>query len=391
MTGPVAFKYRAFLSYAHADMGWAKWLQRRLEAYLLDKDLRGRVTALGPVPARLAPIFRDRDDFSGGTSLNDATIAALDASAALIVLCSTVSATRPAVNEEVRLFRHRHPDRPVVPVIVAGQFPANFPQSLRFELGADGSVTDQEITILGPDLRERGDGRGLGVAKVIAGLTGVAADEVYRRAQRSRQRALRRSVAGLAAIAVALAGLAGWAEINRRDAVAQRAVAEARRKEAEQNFVAAKQGADALVFDIAQALRNQMGMRTATVRKILGTAEQVFDKLVVNAGGDKDLLRSQSVMLNEFATTYGDQGDTQKEDEVSRKSLAIMEKLTAAEPNNAEWQYDLSIAQNRVGDALVVEGKFAEALGFYNDAFSVMEKLDKQAPGTPKLQENLSI
>ena len=44
----------------------------------------GRVTAMGPVPKTLRPIFRDREDFSGGHSLTDATIAALDASAALI-------------------------------------------------------------------------------------------------------------------------------------------------------------------------------------------------------------------------------------------------------------------------------------------------------------------
>jgi hypothetical protein len=60
----------------------------------------------------LRSIFRDREDFSGGDALNDATIAALDASATVIVLCSPVAAGRPAINEEVRLFRSRHPNRP---------------------------------------------------------------------------------------------------------------------------------------------------------------------------------------------------------------------------------------------------------------------------------------
>ena len=132
VAGHAQFKFSAFLSYAHADARWGTWLHKRLEGYKLDRELVGRVTPRGPVPKTLRPIFRDRDDFSGGHTLTDATIAALDASAALIAVCSTVAATRPAVNEEVRLFRSRHPDRPVIPVIIEGTYPANFPPALRF-------------------------------------------------------------------------------------------------------------------------------------------------------------------------------------------------------------------------------------------------------------------
>src|SRR5215510_5910987 len=119
--------YRAFLSYSHRDTRWARWLHGALESYRIDKDLLGRGTPQGPVPKTLRPIFRDREDFSGGHSLNDATVAALDASAALIVLCSATAATRPAVNEEVRLFRSRHPGRPVIPVMIGGTYPDNVP------------------------------------------------------------------------------------------------------------------------------------------------------------------------------------------------------------------------------------------------------------------------
>jgi hypothetical protein len=182
-----SFKYRAFLSYSHADTGWAKRLHAQLENFRLDKDLVGRETPLGPVPKTLRPIFRDREDFSGGNTLTDATVAALDASAALIVLCSPVSAGRPAVNEEVRLFRSHYPDRPVIPVIIEGTVPDNFPPALRFELAADGTLTDRPVTILGPDLREAADGKNLGLAKIVAGLTGLGSDEVYRRAERERR------------------------------------------------------------------------------------------------------------------------------------------------------------------------------------------------------------
>ena len=300
MPAPSDFKYRAFLSYAHADVAWGQRLHRQLETFRIAKDLAGRETPRGPVPKALRPIFRDREDFSGGYALTDATIAALDQSSALIVLCSTVAATRPAVNEEVRLFRWRHPDRPVIPVILDGAWPDNFPPALRFEIAADGSVTDKPANILGPDLRDEADGATLGLAKVVAGLIGVGTDEIVRRAERDRQWRLRNWIAGLSAVIVALAGLTVWAEINRREAVAQRRLAEEqrqladqRRQEAERNFTLAKGAADGLVFDIAQGLRDVEGMRAGTVAKILATARATFDKLADAAPDNLALQRSR--------------------------------------------------------------------------------------------------
>jgi hypothetical protein len=45
---PQDFKFRAFLSYAHADVRWAKWLHGQLEGFAIDQDLVDRVTPTGP-------------------------------------------------------------------------------------------------------------------------------------------------------------------------------------------------------------------------------------------------------------------------------------------------------------------------------------------------------
>ena len=118
MADPVALKYRAFISYSHADTSWAKWLHRGLEGFRIDKDLVGRETATGTIPKTLRPVFRDRDDFTAGHTLSEQTLAALDVSQALIVICSPAAAKSHYVNEEIRLFKSRHPDRPVIPLIV---------------------------------------------------------------------------------------------------------------------------------------------------------------------------------------------------------------------------------------------------------------------------------
>src|SRR5512135_2947756 len=158
-----AFKYRAFVSYSHADTQWAKWLHRGLENFHIDRDLVGRQTATGTIPKSLRPIFRDRDEFTAGHTLSDQTQAALEASQALIVICSPASAKSRYVNEEIRLFKSRHAERPVIPLIVAGK-PGDselecFPPALKFRLDADGQITDRSVELLAADVREEGDGK----------------------------------------------------------------------------------------------------------------------------------------------------------------------------------------------------------------------------------------
>lgn len=206
MPSACTLKYRAFLSYAHADEKWAIWLHRRLERYRIDEDLVGRETPVGPVPRTLGPIFRDREDFSSGDTLTPATIEALDNSAALIVLCSTVSAERRAVGEEVRLFRWRHPQRPLIPVVLEGTYPHNYPPPLRYEIAPDGTVTDRSVSVLASDVR---DGRKAALAKIVAGLISVPPDDVRKRQLIADRRAAIKRTANFTSIAV-LALLAGY-------------------------------------------------------------------------------------------------------------------------------------------------------------------------------------
>jgi tetratricopeptide (TPR) repeat protein len=199
-------KYRAFLSYSHADTSLAQRVHRRLEGFHIDKELVGRITQTGPIPKTLRPIFRDRHDFDAGSSLGEQTAAALDDSAALILLASPNAARSKYANEEVRLFKSRHPDRPVIPLIVDGT-PGDaekecFPPALRFAVAPDGIVSDKPVDILAADLREKGDGFQLALAKVVARLIGLAPDDVYRRAERERRRQNRLRMAVAAVIAV---------------------------------------------------------------------------------------------------------------------------------------------------------------------------------------------
>jgi formylglycine-generating enzyme required for sulfatase activity len=218
MVEPKAVKYRAFISYSHQDTTWAKWLQRGLEGFKIDKDLAGRETARGTIPESLRPTFRDREDFTAGEALPAQTHAALDASNALVVVCSPDSAKSNYVNEEIRSFKSRHPDRPIIPLIVGGKpdDPTQecFAPALRHKFDAKGRTTKRKAELLAADAREQGDGNDLALAKVIAGLLGLSSDDVFRRAERERRAVARRrrrvqALVGVLGFAI-LAGVIGW-------------------------------------------------------------------------------------------------------------------------------------------------------------------------------------
>jgi len=185
-------RYRAFLSYSHSDEALAGWLHRELERWRVPKDLIGRPTPKGPIPANLRPIFRDRDDFAGGASLREATVAALAESEFLAVLCSPAAAQCSYVKEEVRLFKSLGRADRVVPVIVAGE-PGDaeqecFPDPVKYRLNDEGQVSNEKAEPNAADMREKGDGRTRVLAKVVAGLLGVTFDEIARRAEQARRR-----------------------------------------------------------------------------------------------------------------------------------------------------------------------------------------------------------
>jgi len=214
-------RYTAFLSYSHKDSAAAGKLHRRLESYRLPKRLVGKEAPHGIVPARLWPIFRDRDELPAASDLSETVRAALAQSGALIILCSSHAAESLWVAEEIRVFRELHPDRPILAAILDGDPPDCFPAALR-AFGQDGTWHEPLAT----DLRREADGAHLGLLKLVAGITGVGLDELV---QRDAARRIRRVMAVTGAALVAMLIMAALAVV----ALNARAEAERQRAEAE--------------------------------------------------------------------------------------------------------------------------------------------------------------
>lgn len=215
------FRYWAFISYSQRDVEWAKRLHAFLEGYRIPSALVGQRVNGRQIPRRLIPVFRDRDELPGSPDLGATLRQALSESASLVVVCSPNSAASIWVNEEIRFYKasggakHCFPIVVATPPVAAGQpdnIDAALPQALRFEVDADGTISDRPVEPLAADARENMDGWNNACLKIVAGIIGVGFDALRQReqARRRRQRALR-ALAGAAAamlVAVLYLGLA---------------------------------------------------------------------------------------------------------------------------------------------------------------------------------------
>jgi tetratricopeptide (TPR) repeat protein len=271
--------------------------------------------------------------------------------------------------------------------------------------------------------------------KIVADLFDVPPQFLPALRQEEAKRRLRVVRAVIAAVlfaAAGFAGLAGWAEANRREAVRQR-------YRAEKTLSAATETANTLVLDLAHDFRNRTGVQVETVRRILDRARRLQAQLLQEGETSAELRFSEARALGELATTLLAQGaiedalaaSTQllgtiealagtapgnaawqqflsvsyeqrgvilaaagrrKEAfEALRRSLATIELLSASEPSNPMWQYDLSISHSRIGNFLIDDGRREDALKSYQAALTIREALARAQPSNLLFQRNLAI
>lgn len=353
-----ALRYRAFLSYCHRDGVTTARLHRRLETYSVPRALRGIQEDGREVPPRIHPVFRDRDELATAAQLSRTIEEALDASEALVVVCSPAAVASPWVNAEIAYFRRTHPDRPVFAFVVSGdpgldplREPARaaFPPSL---LQADPERPEAGVgEPIAADAREEGDGFSAAFLKLAAGLLGVRYDQLRRRDQRRRQQRWMLATASGVLLSAVFAFLA-WQATVARDAarIAQSA--------AELELQSERQTRDFLlsVFQLADATEAR-GERV-TVREVLDRAVQRIDRT--------DFVRPaiRARYLATMGQAYASLGLNRRSVELLRASLGALE-ADSLDP----------VAQTQRGDSRIALADTLFDMGEYEAALAELDQL----------------
>jgi tetratricopeptide (TPR) repeat protein len=357
-TLPDEIRYRAFISYSHADKGIARTLHRRLEAYRLPKHLVGSDSRFGPVPARLTPIFRDIDELPASTDLSAEIKAALAASDALILLCSPQAKASQWVAREIALFQELHgTDRPIFCAVVAGDPQTVLPALLMAQSDP-----------IAADFRKGQDGSNLALMKLVSGLTGVSLAALV---QRDAQRRMRRVMA-VTAIAAAVMLLLTSALF-----FAQRA-----RAEAERNRNEAEGLIEYMLTDLRERLKG-VG-RLDVMAAVNARAMDYYSKQGALDDLPPDALKKRARILHAMG----------EDDANGGKFGPALEKFTAAHqtttailalrPNDPDAVFAHAQSEYWVGRAAAQRGDRATALRHWQNYLTQAKRLSDIEPNTPK-------
>jgi tetratricopeptide (TPR) repeat protein len=408
-------RYRAFISYSHADAATAAWLHRKLEGWRVPQRMRAENPAL---PERLAPIFRDREELAGASELGPQIEAALADSEALIVVCSPEAAASRWVDAEVRAFRSagstsaaegRMPESGresgrgarVFALIVGGEPGSGdarecFPPALR-EDGAEP---------LAADLRPGKDGKELALLKLISGLIGVPLDSLRQReARRRHQRML-----ALTSIALAVMLVTSFLAVQ---AVLARQAAERRQKQAEalvgfmlgdlNDKLSEVARLDILegvhdhameyfeslptddVTDEALAQRARALVQIGNVRMEQGHLPQALKAYLASgelserlAKANPDDVKRQlahAELLAYVGTNHWYQGDLDAAQRSFEASRAVLARAQALAPKSHELLFQLGTVDNNAGHVLEGRGRLAEASRMYTSMLATAQEL----------------
>lgn len=365
-------QYRVFLSYSHADTTWARWLMRRLEGYRVPERFHGRAAPIGEVGARIAPVFRDRDELPTADDLGEAVQGALRQSATLVVIGSTTAARSRWVNEEVMYFKRIGRADRIFALIVDGEPNAAdeaeecFPPGLRFQVGSAGVLKEKPVELIAADARAHGDGKDDAFIRLVAGLLGVGFDELRQREmQRRHRRMFWVTASSLAGMAITL-GLA---------VLALRARDDAQRRQENSELVMAQ-----MLEDLETRLKkaDQLGALDDVAKKVMAYFKSLDPRdLTDRSNAQQAKLFTQIGQIYLARLRYAD---------ATESFTAAFDRasgLVTRHPRDGEILFERAQAEYWLGYVPYQQGQYAEAGAWwrrYRDSGVALTGLDPALP-----------
>jgi len=363
-------RFAAFISYRHVepDRTWAKWLHRAIETYRIPR----RLLRDGDRRRTIGRVFRDEEELSASSDLSARIDEALRASEFLIVVCSPRTPASAWCNREIERFREMGRGDRILAMLIEGEPNESFPPALceirQSIVRDDGTRLEQisQIEPLAADVRPiSGDSGGhvrrAAKLRIISTMLGVRYDDLVNREQQRRVQRMAAAATLATVLMLAMAALAGFAVLQRIDAVNQRKVAEFQRNEAERRRAEAQAVTDFLTDDVLAEFNPS--------RMPLAEARDIMTKMVIDPAAAEVEKRFQSQPLIEAAVhnilclTYCRLGRADLALPHGQRSVEIRQRdLPANHPDTLRAKFNLGWAQELAGKTELAEAIYKEVM-----------------------------
>jgi tetratricopeptide (TPR) repeat protein len=365
-------RYAAFISYSHADERWARWLQRSLERYRVPRRLLRDSTTGKPLPARLYPVFRDRDELASSSNLSAAIESALDDSDALVVICSPSAAASRWVNAEIRHFQASGRDGRIFTLIVAGSTHQSAPDCafpLALLVAENGRALPEPLAA---DPAENADGRRGAVLKIAAGLLGVRIDDLRRRDAQRQVRLWSTVAIGATAVAAVTIGLAIAAQFARNEADLRRGQAE-----------------KLIGFMLGDLRRKLEPIGKLDVLDAVGDEAMAYFTTLGDRATEQERL-SRAMALRQIGEVRRSQGLLDEASKAFEQSLRQVVRLHTDAPDNNDFLYELGQSEFWVGQTAFEQNDLATATAALSRYMEHSRTLVERQPGNADYQRELA-
>ena len=350
-------QYKAYISYSHQNERWAKWLLQAIESYRVPRKLVGMTTKLGKIPARVGPVFRDRDELSSATDLAETVKNALFKSENLLVICSPAAAKSHWVNEEIREFARLGKTAQIFCVIVEGEPDgmdedhACFPPALA-EIGLKEP--------LAADVRKWADGKHLSRLKLISAMLGLSLDQLRRRDLQKRQR-------GWAMVAVASVVMAAVLVV----AVTSRISAQQRRISGE-SLVGYKLNELRTLLNVVDDPEN--------LSRLSDWSEAEIEQLVVEAQSGNQSLSEAGLISRDQGNELYASGSLAAAMEKYKQSWLLFATDYQHDRKHLNSLFELGQAEFYIGQVYLDQGNFTKAKAAFTNYAEITRRLIMRQP-----------
>ncbi len=142
-----------------------------------------------------------------------------------------------------------------------------------------------------------------------------------------------------------------------------------------------------LAFDLRQKLTPYVPLEIQS--EINDKVDDYFHS--VGSGTVQSQLHLEAASLMNRGDALLSEGKLAEASASFEKARNILKRLAGQDPRTMQWQRDLSVSNNKLGDVNLRQRRFAEARKAYDESFEIRQKLSDVDPSNSKLQRDLFV